>query len=178
MGPQILLRPRLRLQENGNGWRNVEVRREWWGPCGREGGLLRGEAEYALDEKGRVVIPPRFRAALGDRVIVTRWIDPCLAVFSPVAWQSLEEKLRDQPLRNRDFVRLLLSAAEDCDLDRQGRIFLAPHLRDHAGITRGVTIIGMGVRLELWSTPTWRRRLREVAKAPESLAKHLQELIL
>jgi MraZ protein len=110
--------------------------------------MLRGEAEYALDEKGRVVIPPKFRATLGERVIVTRWIDPCLVVFSPAEWQSLEEKLRSQPLKNRDFVRLLLSAAEDCDLDRQGRIYLPPHLRAYGGITRGVTIIGVGNRLE------------------------------
>jgi len=140
--------------------------------------MLRGEAEYALDEKGRVVIPPKFRVALGDRVIVSRWIDPCLAVFSPIAWQALEEKLRDQPLGNRDFVRLLLSAAEDCDLDRQGRIYLPPHLREHAGITRAVTIIGMGTRLEIWSSVNWRRRLKKVIKAPEELAEHLQTLIL
>ncbi|HVI85387.1 MAG TPA: hypothetical protein VNA86_08720, partial [bacterium] len=103
---------------------------------------------------------------------------PCLGAFSPTEWQSLEEKLRSQPLKNRDFVRLLLSAAEDCDLDRQGRIYLPPHLRAYAGITRGVTIIGMGNRLEIWSTPLWRTRLRKVVKAPETLAKHLDDLIL
>lgn len=140
--------------------------------------MLRGEAEYALDEKGRVVIPPKFRAIMGDRLIVTRWIDRCLAAFAPPEWQALEEKLRDQPLGNRDFVRLLLSAAEDCDMDRQGRIFLAPHLRKYAGISRGVTIIGMGVRLEIWSTSTWRRQIQKVSKAPEKLAEHLQEFIL
>jgi MraZ protein len=140
--------------------------------------MLRGEAEYALDEKGRVVIPPKFRAAMGERVIVTRWIDPCLAAFSPIEWQSLEEKLRTQPLKNRNFVRLLLSAAEDCDLDRQGRVYLPPHLREYASIARGVTIIGMGNRLEIWSTPQWRTTLRKVVKAPETLAKQLEELIL
>jgi MraZ protein len=140
--------------------------------------MLRGEAEYALDEKGRVVIPPKFRAAMGERVTVTRWIDRCLAAFSPVEWQSLEEKLRAQPLGNRDFVRLLLSAAEDCDLDRQGRIYLPTHLRDYAAISRGVTIIGMGSRLEIWSTAIWRTALRKIVKAPETLAKHLDELIL
>jgi len=140
--------------------------------------MLRGEAEYALDDKGRVVIPPKFRGPMGDRIIVTRWIDPCLAAFSPVEWQALEEKLRTLPLGNRDFVRLLLSAAEDCDLDRQGRITLAPHLREHASITRGVTIIGAGSHLEFWSTPTWRRRLQKVRKAPDELAEQLQALIL
>jgi MraZ protein len=140
--------------------------------------MLRGEAEYALDEKGRVVIPPKFRVTLGERVIVTRWIDPCLVAFSPAEWQSLEEKLRTQPLKNRDFVRLLLSAAEDCDLDRQGRIYLPPHLRACGATTSGVAIIGMGNRLEIWSTPHWRTRLRKVVKVPEMLAKHLEELIL
>ncbi len=140
--------------------------------------MLRGEAQYALDEKGRVVIPPKFRAIMGDRIIVTRWIDPCLAAFSPVEWQSLEEKLRDLPLGNRDFVRLLLSAAEDCDLDRQGRISLAPHLREHAGITRAVTIVGAGAHLEIWSSPNWRRRLEKMRKAPDALASQLEALIL
>ena len=140
--------------------------------------MLRGEAEYALDDKGRVVIPPKFRGPMGDHLIVTRWIDPCLAAFSPVEWLSLEEKLRTLPLGSRDFVRLLLSAAEDCELDRQGRITLAPHLRSHAGISRAVTIIGAGSHLEIWSTPTWRRRLQKVRKAPDELAEQLQALIL
>jgi len=140
--------------------------------------MLRGEAEYALDEKGRVVIPPKFRVAVGERVTVTRWIDRCLAAFSPVEWQTLEEKLRTQPLKNRDFVRLLLSAAEDCDLDRQGRIYLPPHLRAYAAISRSVTIIGMANRLEIWSTAVWRTALRKIVKSPETLTKHLEELIL
>lgn len=154
------------------------ARRDKWGEWAARSRMLRGEAQYALDEKGRVVIPPKFRAVMGDRIIVTRWIDPCLAAFSPVEWQSLEEKLRNLPLGNRDFVRLILSAAEDCDLDRQGRIFLAPHLREHAGITRGVTIVGAGARIEIWSTPNWRRRLQKIRKAPEELAGQLQALIL
>jgi MraZ protein len=140
--------------------------------------MLRGEAQYALDDKGRVVIPPKFRAVMGDRITVTRWIEPCLAAFSPVEWQSLEEKLRVLPLGNADFVRLLLSAAEDCDLDRQGRITLPPHLREHAAITRGVTIIGVGSRLEVWSTPNWRRKLQSVRKRQDELVGQLQALIL
>jgi len=140
--------------------------------------MLRGEAQYALDDKGRVVIPPKFRAEMGDRITVTRWIEPCLAAFSPVEWQSLEEKLRMLPLGNADFVRLLLSAAEDCDLDRQGRITLPPHLREHAAITRGVTIIGVGSRLEVWSTPNWRRKLQSVRKRQDELVGQLQALIL
>ncbi|HLJ62403.1 MAG TPA: division/cell wall cluster transcriptional repressor MraZ [bacterium] len=140
--------------------------------------MLRGEAQYALDDKGRVVIPPKFRAEMGDRITVTRWIEPCLAAFSPLEWHSLEEKLRMLPLGNADFVRLLLSAAEDCDLDRQGRITLPPHLREHAAITRGVTIIGVGSRLEVWSTPNWRRKLQSVRKRQDELVGQLQALIL
>jgi MraZ protein len=140
--------------------------------------MLRGEAQYALDEKARVVIPPKFRAIMGDRIIITRWIDACLAAFSPVEWQSFEEKVRNQPMRQRDFRRLVLSGAEDCELDRQGRVTLAPHLREHAGITRSVTIVGVGPHLEIWSTPSWRKRLQQIRKSPDDLAEQLQALIL
>lgn len=140
--------------------------------------MLRGEAQYALDDKARVVIPPKFRATMGDRIIVTRWIDPCLAAFSPVEWQSFEEKVRNLPMGHRDFVRLVLSGAEDCDVDRQGRITLAPHLREYADITRNVTIVGAGAHLELWSTPAWRKRLQQIRKSPEELAERLQALVL
>jgi MraZ protein len=140
--------------------------------------MLRGEAQYALDDKARVVIPPKFRAIMGDRITVTRWIDPCLAAFSPVEWQTLEEKLRNLPFGSRDIARLILSAADDCDLDRQGRIVLAPHLREHAGITRGVTIVGVGAHLEIWSTPGWRRRLLKLRRVPQELEGKLAALIL
>jgi MraZ protein len=140
--------------------------------------MLRGEAQYALDGKGRVVIPPKFRTELGDRIVVTRWIDPCLAAFSPSGWQAVEEKLRSQPLVYHDFVRLIFSAAEDCDLDRQGRIMLPTHLRQHAGITRDVTIVGVGSRLEIWNTQHWRRQLQELRKNKDRLAEQIQALIL
>jgi MraZ protein len=140
--------------------------------------MLRGEAEYALDEKGRVVIPPKFRAAMGEHIIITRWIDPCLVAFSPVEWQALEERLRALPVDDRDVVRLIFSGAHDSDLDRQGRVFLPQHLRDHAGITRQVTILGVGPRLEMWSSETWRKRMQQVTQSPEALAEHLKGLIL
>ena len=140
--------------------------------------MLRGEAQYALDDKGRVVIPPKFRAVMGDRIVVSRWIDPCLAAFSPIEWQTLEERLRALSTEHRDIVRLLLSGAEDCDLDRQGRIPLAPHLREHAAIARSVTIIGAGSHLELWHTPNWRRRLQKARRAPEEMADQLKGITL
>jgi MraZ protein len=140
--------------------------------------MLRGEAQYALDDKGRVVIPPKFRAAMGERIIVTRWTDPCLFAFSAAEWASLEQKLSTLPLLQHEARRYVLSGAEDCDLDRQGRIFLAPHLREHAGITRSVTIIGAGGHLELWSSAEWRRRLQRVRRAPAELAQQLQALTL
>ncbi|HXX39647.1 MAG TPA: division/cell wall cluster transcriptional repressor MraZ [bacterium] len=137
---------------------------------------MRGETRYTLDDKGRVVIPPRFRLEIGDRVIVTRWIDPCLAAFSPAVWQSVDEKLRAQPLANRDFVRLL-SAAEPCDLDRQGRITLTPQLREFASIARDVTIVGVGNHLEIWSSQKWRRRIQTTLQNKE-IAQQVGSLVL
>ncbi|HKV44694.1 MAG TPA: division/cell wall cluster transcriptional repressor MraZ [bacterium] len=154
------------------------VHRDEWGSGWAAGWMFRGEAEYALDEKGRVVIPPNFRSVMGERVIATRGAsDPCIWVYSQTEWPSVEEKLRALPFRFRDFARMMRASA-DCDVDRQGRISLPSSLRKYAHISRAVTIIGMGNRLEIWSTPVWQARLNKIVKAPQALAKQIEELNL
>ncbi|HXF81952.1 MAG TPA: division/cell wall cluster transcriptional repressor MraZ [bacterium] len=140
------------------------------------GSLFRGEHHYALDDKGRVVLPPSFRRALGTMVVVTRGLDDCVAVYAPAEWAKNEKKLRQLPVSRRDFVRFMLSSAEDVEVDRQGRISIPPHLREYAKIEREAVVVGMGNRLEIWALPVWRRYIAEVqAKAP-ALASELQDL--
>src|SRR2546428_713233 len=85
----------------------------------RWGGLFRGEHHYSLDDKGRIVLPQTFRAALGRRVVVTRGLDECVAVYAPQEWARNEKKLRGLSVSRRDFVRFVLASAEDVELDRQ-----------------------------------------------------------
>lgn len=138
--------------------------------------MLKGEHQYALDEKGRVVIPPRFRRVLGDQVVLTRGIDPCVAVYSPTEWLKVEEALRRLPTRQRDVVRYLLAGAVDVDLDRQGRITLPQHLRQHAGIERDVVVVGLISRLEIWSLATWQAYLGKAQQSAPQIAEQIEEL--
>lgn len=138
--------------------------------------MLKGEFQYALDDKGRVVIPPRFRRVLGDQVVATRGIDPCVSVYSPAEWAKVEERLRSLPTRQRDVVRYLLAGAVDLELDRQGRVTLPQHLRQHAGIERDVVVVGLITRLEVWNRSAWQSYIEKAQKAAPQIAEQIEEL--
>lgn len=138
--------------------------------------MLKGEYQYALDDKGRVVIPPRFRRVLGDQVVATRGIDPCVAVYSPAEWAKVEEALRRLPTKQRDVVRYMLAGAVDLDLDRQGRVTLPPHLRQHAAIERDVVVVGLISRFEIWNRTGWQSYIEKAAKSAPQIAEQIEEL--
>ncbi len=140
--------------------------------------MLKGEYQYALDDKGRVVIPPRFRRVLGDQVVATRGIDPCVSIYSPQEWTKVEETLRKLPTSKRDVTRYLLAGAVDLELDRQGRVTLPQHLRQHAGIERDVVVVGLISRLEVWSRPAWQAYIEKAQQAAPQIAEQLEELSL
>jgi MraZ protein len=140
--------------------------------------MLKGEYQYALDDKGRVVIPPRFRRVLGEQVVATRGIDPCVSIYSPQEWTKVEDTLRKLPTSKRDVTRYLLAGAVDLELDRQGRVTLPHHLRQHAGIDRDVVVVGLISRLEVWSRPAWQAYIEKAQQAAPQIAEQLEELSL
>jgi len=140
--------------------------------------LFRGEHHYSLDDKGRIVLPPKFRAALGNRVVVTRGLDECVAVYSPQEWTKNEKKLRSLSVSRRDFVRFVLASAEDIELDRQGRMTVPAHLREYAKIERDAVVVGVGSRLEIWSLQNWQRYLARVQAEATTIAGELKDLSL
>ncbi len=135
--------------------------------------MFRGEYHYTLDDKGRVVLPPKFRTDLGEAVIVTRGMDECIWVYPRQGWESVEDKLKSLPIGRRNFQRFLLAAAQEVELDRQGRITLPEALREYAAIGRDVVVVGLIQRLEIWSEERWKKA---VAKAQREAAKVAQEI--
>jgi MraZ protein len=138
--------------------------------------MLKGEYQYALDEKGRVVIPPKFRHVLGEQVVATRSVDECISIYSPTEWARLEEALQKLPTRQRDILRYVLAGAVDLEVDRQGRVTLPPHLRQHAKIDRDVVVVGLVKRLEIWHRPTWTAYLEKTQTSARQLAEQIEEL--
>lgn len=118
--------------------------------------MLIGEYSYTVDDKGRLNFPPKFREKMGDNIIVTRWLDDCLVAFPQSEWQRISTQLSEKSIvKSRDVQRFLYAGATEALPDKQGRILLPSHLRDHAHITKDVTVIGVGSHAEIWSTDAW-----------------------
>lgn len=138
--------------------------------------MFKGEHHYSLDEKGRIVLPPKFRRDLGTKVVVTRGLDECVAVYSPAEWAKLEKRLKALAVNRRDFSRFMLASAEDVDLDKQGRMTIPAHLRQYAKVDRDAVVVGVGGRLEIWSEANWQRYIAKVQAEAASLASELSDL--
>lgn len=120
--------------------------------------MLMGEYHHNIDEKGRLIIPSKFRNDLGESFIITRGLDKCLFVYSEEEWNKLIAKLKTLPFTNKDarnFTRFFLSGATAIEFDRQGRINISSSLVNYANLTKECVIIGANDRLEIWSEELW-----------------------
>lgn len=139
--------------------------------------MFSGEYHHSIDAKGRVIMPAKFREALGERFVVTKGLDRNLLVFNMEEWQKFYDKLSTLPLANkssRDFSRMFLAGAVECDTDKQGRILLTTPLRSYASLIKDVTFIGNGNKVEIWSSENWNDYVGAIDT--EEMAQSLCEL--
>lgn len=125
-----------------------------------------GEFSHQLDEKGRLIIPARYRSQLRQGAILTRGLDHNLVIYPPEAWRSVSERLNEMPITHptaRALRRLLFSGAVELSLDRQGRVLIPAYLRVYASLDQEVLIAGMKTFLELWEPGTWRAALNKMS---------------
>lgn len=138
-----------------------------------------GEYQHSLDNKGRLIIPAKFRDDLGDVFIITKGLDNCLFVYPKSEWKILEEKLKLLPLTSKDaraFVRFFFSGATECQLDKQGRILIPNNLREHCKLEKDAVIIGVSNRVEIWSKEEWDLYNDDENLSYESIAEKMAEL--
>ena len=117
-----------------------------------------GEYHHTIDEKGRIIIPVKFREELGNSFIITRGIENCLFVYSEENWAKITNKLNSLPFTKKDartFNRFFMSGATNVELDKQGRVNISKPLIDYASLIKDCVIIGTGDRLEVWSQESW-----------------------
>lgn len=111
-----------------------------------------------LDDKGRVILPAKFRSELENGIVITRGQERCLYVFSTKEFEDLHDRIRQAPVSNkqaRDYLRLFLSGANSEIPDTQHRVTIPAQLRSYAGLGRDLTVIGAGNRAEIWDTAAW-----------------------
>lgn len=150
---------------------------KWSKASGKGLAMLLGTHTPKLDDKGRIFLPSRFRDELAEGLVITRGQERCLYVFSAKEFQSVHEKISQAPVTSeeaRRYLRVFLSGASDESLDKQGRVLLPQLLRDYAGLTKDLVIIGVGSRAEIWDATSWNNYL---AQNEEAFANQAQEVI-
>ncbi|WP_312072773.1 division/cell wall cluster transcriptional repressor MraZ [Atlantibacter sp.] len=152
--------------------------------------MFRGASLVNLDSKGRLSVPTRYRdqlleTAAGQMVCTIDIHHPCLLLYTLPEWEVIEQKLsRLSSMKpdERRVQRLLLGHASECQMDSAGRLLLASVLRQHAGLTKQVMLVGQFNKFELWDETTWYQRVKEDIDAEQSssevMSERLQDLSL
>jgi len=138
--------------------------------------MFMGQFQHSLDTKGRLIIPAKFRDILDLSFVLTKGLDKCLFVYPKDEWSLLEQKLKALPFTQKDaraFIRFFFAGAVETEIDKQGRILIPPHLREHAHIDRDVVIIGVSNRAEIWSRELWDKYSEDAALSYEDIAEKI-----
>lgn len=136
---------------------------------------MTGEYQHSLDAKGRLFIPSRLREELGDVFYVTVSMDKCLSAYSGESWQAFSDKVNAMPYVKQRKMRPLFAYAAKCELDSQGRILLPQNLREFAGLSKSVTVVGCNNHAEFWDSGNW-KPVHDMETTPENIAAVMEEL--
>ena len=127
--------------------------------------MFRGATKVALDAKGRLAIPTRYRERIASRcdgqLVATVDKDYCLLLYPFPDWEEIEQKLVALPSLNkqaRRLQRLMVGYATEIDIDGHGRILLPRELREFAGLERQAILLGQGNKFELWDEASWNEK--------------------
>ena len=138
-----------------------------------------GEYTYSIDEKKRLVIPPKFRQLLKKKGFITRGLDQCLFLYPAKEWLVLAKKLSQLPLSQSDargFARLMLTGAMEVNLDNLGRILIPDYLKEYAFLKKKVIIAGVFNRIEIWDEKKWGEYKEKTENEVGDIAERLKEL--
>ncbi|HHW82636.1 MAG TPA: division/cell wall cluster transcriptional repressor MraZ [Actinomycetales bacterium] len=138
--------------------------------------MFLGTYEPKLDEKGRLILPAKYRDELAGGLVLTRGQERCLYAFPMREFERLHEQLRTAPVTSkqaRDYLRVFLSGATDELPDKQGRVTIPAPLRQYAGLGRDLAVIGAGTRVEIWDATAWATYLDEQETAYAETAEEV-----
>jgi len=141
--------------------------------------MFMGEYSHSLDQKGRLIVPAKFRDALGGKFYITRSLDPCLLIYDQEGWDKFSERLMNMPYnsqKQREMVRFFIGGAAEVEPDKQGRFILPPPLRKYGTIDKDVVFVGTGQRAELWSAEKY-GAYEETKDSVEEFNRYAEELL-
>ncbi|HIW39405.1 MAG TPA: division/cell wall cluster transcriptional repressor MraZ [Candidatus Eubacterium pullicola] len=137
-----------------------------------------GTYNNSIDAKNRMIVPAKFREELGYKVVLTLGIDNCIYLYPMKEWEVFMEKLAKLPISDpkaRNFARNFTGNAEECEVDRQGRITLPQNLREQTGMVKELTTIGCMNKIEIWSREEYEGAGDQVQMDRGEIAKGMVE---
>jgi MraZ protein len=142
--------------------------------------MFYGEYSHSIDQKGRIILPARFREVCQEygieKFFVTRGLDKCLFMFTQEEWRLQEQKFKNMSFthkESRNFNRLFFSGAAETAPDKQGRFIIPQYLKDYAGIKRETVVIGVSNRIEVWDNVSWAEYYNTCSEAFENIAENI-----
>jgi MraZ protein len=138
--------------------------------------MFMGEYHHSIDNKGRMIVPSKFRDDLGEMFIITRGLDQCLFGYPLSEWALIEEKLKGLPLTKKDaraFTRFFFSGATESELDKQGRINIPAPLLQYAKLEKECVVLGVSNRIEIWSKQIWEDYFSESEDSFSEIAENM-----
>ena len=140
--------------------------------------MFMGEYHHYIDEKGRIVLPGKFRENR-TKIVVTRGLEKCLYLYTMEDWEKVVNKLNELPFTKKDartFMRSFFAGASVCEFDKMGRINITSPLVSYASLTKECVVIGVNDRIEIWDKDLFESFMKENSSQLESIAENLFEV--
>ena len=136
---------------------------------------MTGIYQHTLDAKGRLFIPAKLREELGETFYVTISPEKCLSAYSQENWDDVARRVAAMTNVQQRKMRPLFAYAAKCELDNQGRTLIPAHLREYAGLTKNVTVVGCNNHAEIWDEESW-QSVHDAEISSENIASVMEEL--
>ena len=127
--------------------------------------MFLGQYQHALDEKGRLTIPARFRELLDGGAYLTQGLDQCLVVMTSASFAQTMANLSAMNMADpnaRLLRRVILSNAYPIEVDKAGRMLVPQQLREFARLDGEAIVAGQGDYFEVWSPAAWNEQMKQI----------------
>ena len=139
--------------------------------------MFMGEFTCKIDDKGRFMLPAKFREILqNDEFVITRGLDNSIDLFPSSEWTNIENELRKlkrTDSKHRAYQRFVLSAATKLTVDNQGRVNLTNSLVEHAKINKTLIVTGMVDKIEIWAEEVWKEYIEKTEASIEDIVDEI-----
>lgn len=142
--------------------------------------MFMGEYAHQLDNKGRLIIPAKFREVLGESVVINRGLDGCLNVYSLAKWESILIQLKQLPTTKKEsrmYMTMMTAKATLVEIDVAGRVLIPASLMQEAGLTKACVIVGVVDHCEIWSESRWSDYYNQASASFDSIAESLTDFL-